>query len=937
MKRSGSALRVPLFAVSLMVLAGACAHHGNWPPATAVPAAVPSTERLKDAYGRLPLHFEENRGQAGVGVRYVARTSAGSVLLTAGGFSLPADGGPVRLAFAGGAPAPSLQALEPLAGRVNYYRGNGPNNWHTDVPTTARVRYAAVYPGIDVVVYGNQRQLEYDFVVASGADAGAIRVTIYDADAVELDAAGNVNIRRGGRTIVQRAPVVYQERDGRRELVPARYVVRNGRDVTFDISAYDRSRPLIIDPVVVYAARIGLGTALSIAVDNAGYAYFAGGNTGAFNNEYPMVNAAFPQRVTGLDEIFVTKLSPDGASLVYSTYIGSASRDFLHGIATDGAGNAYITGATHSGYPTTPDAFQPTTVGGAEDGSVSFVTKFGPTGALVYSTFLDGTTFDNPADPIRGGVCYQGQGRGIAADAGGHAYVVGYTSTNNFPTTPGAYIPTKPTTGRRCLDFPAGYLTKLLPDGSSLVYSTYLDGNGVGRSVAIDNAGNAYVGGTASPPSAPPGTLTASLAPGGATTGNYVAKFNATGLPSQTTVIGPSPDSISVGSDGSAYVASGAASGSGFAGRLNPGGTAWLWTTALPGVLTSIAAAPDLSAWVAGYTDADSFPTKDPLRAKTAQVEAVVLKLSSAGSLLFSTTLGDGRAFGVAVDNAGDAYVTGGAGADFISTTPGAYSSPPSASEDVFVLKLSDAATPPSADTKPTVSILKPSDTAWTGNSIDIAAMATDDKGLQHIELWGDGAVFGTIPCSGTTCSGTILWITGPLPPAAYEVNAVATDSAGNQTVSPKITLFKDATSPVRPSGATPLTATITTPANGATVSGNVTVSMAAGSVSGSPLFELKVDNSSVLFSGAPGTTTVSTPWSTQAYANGAHTLGLRVTDGARIATAGVTVTVSNSTGGGGAGNDTVGLASPRFRVRGLFAAGPSCGLPVRCRPRPTR
>jgi hypothetical protein len=902
------------YVVAFMLLTSACARHSALEGAQAKSPASPPA-RLEAAYGRLPVHFEANRGQLPDEIGFAARTSTGRIDLAPGGFLLSLAAAPVRLSFAGATSAVSPQPLEALPGRVNYYRGSDPKGWYADIPTFARVRYAQVYPGIDVVIYGNQQALEYDFVVAPGADPGKIRVRVEGADSVEPTASGDLTIRRGDRTIVQHAPVAYQLRGDRREAVHARYIVRGGRDVLFEVGAYDRTRPLVIDPVITYAARIGFGEAVAIAVDNAGYAYFTGTNTGAFGNEYPMVNAAFPQRTTGLDEIFVTKLSPDGSSLIYSTYFGGGMRDYVHGIATDGAGNAYITGKTGIGVPTTPGAFQPTVEFKGEDASETFVAKFGPTGALLYSTYLQGRTVDNMADQIRGNVCYQGAGNGIAADSAGNAYVVGFTSTTDFPTTPGAYIPTKPTVGNRCLDYAGGYLTKLSADGSSLVYSTYLDGNGAGLSIIVDGAGNAYVGGISANPSAPPGTVTADLS-GGATfspppgrgvpggpASAYLTKFNASGLPTQTTLIGFRPDSISVGPDASIYAA-----GNSSAGRMNAGGTAWIWLNSLASQVYGIAAAADASAWV---------------------VYGRIAQYAADGALVSDTAITGATVRSVDVDSAGNAYVVGNADSTF-TTTPGAYSAPPTvgggcpsgttcASPDVVVVKLSPGTGGGGGGdtTKPTVAITKPSNGAWTGASINVAATATDNAGLKEIKLWGNGTVFGTIPCSGTTCSGNVWWTTGPLPPAAYEVNAVATDTAGNQTVSATVTIYKDARTPLKPSGATvtgggggttppQLTAAITSPANGVSVSGDVTVTFGSGNASGTPVYTLKVDNANVIFSGSTSASSVSTPWSTTGYSNGTHTLNLTVTDGAgRTATSAATVMVSNPPPGGGGGDTT--------------------------------
>src|SRR5438067_5256719 len=317
-------VRTTLLAVILLLLTAASVEAS--PPTARLPpspAQPPSKAQLDEAYGRLPLHFEENRGQADSTVRFIAHTAAGRVLLTSTGFVLALDGPALRLSFAGATAEPTTQALDLRPGRVNYYLGQDPQRWHTDIPTYGRVRYAEVYAGIDVVVYGNQRQLEYDVVVGPGADPGVVRVRVEGAEALHVDASGDLRIQRGDRTIVQRAPMVYQERDGRREPVNARYVLRQGNEVAFDIGVYDRSRPLFIDPLIAYSARIGPGTAVGIAVDSAGYAYFAGNDGGS---TYPQVNPAY-QQSAGYVEMFVTKLSPNGDSLIYSTFIGSFWHD----------------------------------------------------------------------------------------------------------------------------------------------------------------------------------------------------------------------------------------------------------------------------------------------------------------------------------------------------------------------------------------------------------------------------------------------------------------------------------------------------------------------------------------------------------------------------------------------------------------------------------
>jgi len=686
-------VRAITIAVLVAVTSIGCAR----PPLSAPGATV------RDSYRRLPLHFEENRGQADPDARYVARTATGTILLTPAGLVLALEGQRVIVSFGGDAPHPNLEAVAPLPGRVNYYVGRDPKGWRTDIPTYGRVRYPHVYPGIEVVVYGNQQRLEYDFVVAPGADPEQIRLHVKGAERLTLAGNGDLHFVRGGRAIVQRAPALYQERDGRREPVAGRYLLPGPNEIAFAVGSYDRTRPLIIDPQVVYSTRIGVGVGRNIAIDASGFVYVTGENAVPGGAGYPTVNPAFPHQGNGFEDIFVTKLSPNGDSLVYSTFIGSFWRDFVNGIGVDAEGNAYITGAAHNDFPTTPGAFQPTAIGG-EEPTTPFVAKFSPAGALLYSTFLSGTTFDG--DPVRGNNCFTGSANGIAVDAAGHAYVTGVTRTTNFPTTPGAYksAPPAPPAGSTCFAGGGAWVTKLAPDGASLVYSSYMDG--AGSAIAVTVFGEASVTG---PLDAVPFPVT-TLAANGSQTGGAVVMLDATGLPIHGTVIGPVADSIVVGGDGTRYVSgTGAtnfvASNEGFqqtppggldafAGRLNSTGTAWLWSTYVGGsgadTITGIAAdANSESAWLVGSTDSVDFPTKAELRAKAAATEIVALRLSKKGKLLFSTFLGDGNGNGIALDPAGSVYLIGFANADF-ATTPGAFNTTPSGSPDVFVLKLTD-------------------------------------------------------------------------------------------------------------------------------------------------------------------------------------------------------------------------------------------------------
>jgi hypothetical protein len=450
---------------------------GDRPAAGPAPDARPS---IAAAYGGLPLHFEPNRGQAPDGVDFLARGDGYALLLSPGAAALslrrpapapdpgpdaapgpaavtaPAaptvDGPVVRLEVLGAAGRAPAVPEDALPGRVNYFLGNDPARWRTDIPTYGRVRYPAVYPGVDLVYYGHGRQLEYDFVPAPGADPGLVRLRLGAVERAAIDAAGDLVLGTTGGTIRQRRPLMYQERGGLRETVDGGYLLgsdppsTDARSVTPEsvggagdpartasaapstgpsvevgswVGAYDAGRPLVIDPVLVYSTYLGGSggdSGSGIAVDGQGSAYVTGFTE---SPDFPLANPLPPPNTTlrGGGDAFVAKLGPGGNTLVYSTYLGGSSGDVGFGIAVDAQGNAYVTGSTRSvdllASPLPPN----NALRGGDD---AFVAKLGPGGnTLVYSTYLGGSGPD--------------VGSGIAVDAQGSAYVAGITNSADFP------------------------------------------------------------------------------------------------------------------------------------------------------------------------------------------------------------------------------------------------------------------------------------------------------------------------------------------------------------------------------------------------------------------------------------------------------------------------------------------------------------------------
>src|SRR5215207_10088156 len=699
------------------------------------------------SYGALPLSFELNQGQTDGTVDFLARAGGYLLFLTPTEAVMAFDNSAthsskwnqeellstdrnkpepsrliVRMKLEGANSATSAEGLDELASRANYFSGPDSSQWHTDIPTYARVRYAQVYSGIDMVYYGNRRQLEYDFVVAPGSDPSVIQIAFKGIEDAEINHMGDVLLRTAQGDLRLSEPIAYQESNGMREEVSASYIRKGVSGIGFQLGDYDRSRPLIIDPVLVYSTYLGgngFDQGYAIAVDSLGSAYVTGKTAAA---DFPTTAGAFQTIFGGGDALFIAKLNPQGTALVYSSYINGASGN---GIAVDSAGNAYVTGeASTPNFPTTPgafqtapygfdtfvtklnatgsalvysarfggnfddfgraialdaagnayitgwtvcsattctfptvNAFQPKYAGGYND---AFVTKINSLGsALVYSTYLGGGQIINATDDW---------GEGIAVDSAGSAYVTGYTYAPDFPVTPGAYD-----TSRAGLD---AFVTKFTPDGASLVYSTFIGGPAreQGQGIALDASGNAYVTGLTESADNPftkeydgfpvtPGAFQ--------TTGSYdafVSKLNPQGSALvYSTYLGGNAGvdrgwAIAVDNTGSAYVAGDTTSsdfpiasavqptyGGGlsdaFATKLNAAGSALVYSTFLGGSLFDEGRGIDLdgngNAFAIGSTSSDNFPTANALQVSNGcglehHDDAFIVKIGAAGS---TTTL----------------------------------------------------------------------------------------------------------------------------------------------------------------------------------------------------------------------------------------------------------------------------------------------------------
>src|SRR4051812_454462 len=406
-------------------------------------------------YGRLPLAFEPNQGQTGGDVKFISRAAGYTVSVNATEASLAfgnATATNVRTTFVGANRSAHVHGIDRLGGVSNYLIGADRRQWHTGIPQFAKVRSDAVYPGVDVVMYGNQRQLEYDFVIAPHADPAAIILSIAGADAISLQENGDLVIATPSRSLRMPRPIAYQDVDGGRREVSVDYRLSK-TTVTFAIGSYDRGATLVIDPLVVGASTYLGGTGTDepndVAVDAAGNAYLTGYTTGQF----PAANGR-PLPAGGYADAFVTKIDAAGSSVVYSTVFGGSAFDNAQAIAVDASGAVYVAGGT-----TSPDfpavGGIRSTLLGAEDG---FVAKLDASGtSFVYSTLVGASGVDEVSD--------------LALGASGEVYIAGTTMSTDLPAASGA----EKGFGGGTFD---AFAMKLNAAGSQVLYCTYLGGGG---------------------------------------------------------------------------------------------------------------------------------------------------------------------------------------------------------------------------------------------------------------------------------------------------------------------------------------------------------------------------------------------------------------------------------------------------------------------------
>lgn len=615
----------------------------------------------------VPTFFMANQGQAPKSVLFMAKGSGLTAYFLRREILLRAPGAWVHMRFPGAAATAQVEGASPLAARANFLIGDA-SQWHRGVRTFAAVRYHDLYPGIDMIYGGAGVHLKSEFVVAPGFDPAKIRIRYGGVGSPSIRHDGSLSITVGDQQLTEAPPYVYQERRAVRTAVESSYLLDPDSSVGFSIGRHDASLPLIIDPVMTYSTTIGatsFNAATAIAVDGAGSAYIAGYTD---SSALPTANPAQNFNLGGV-AAFVAKLNAAGNSLEYCTYMGGSGDDRAYGIAVDSSGAAYVTGSTTSLDFPTRYAEQTSLQGGRD----AFVFKLSPMGNMLeYSTFLGGSGTETA--------------NGIALDASGNAYVVGDTTSLNFPAS--GYQ----TANHGSQD---AFVAKLSSNGQQLLFSTYLGGAGAdhGGAIAVDSNGSAYI------------------------TGYTWSRNFPLANAFQTVIGGPCNAYIArLSSDGNSLLFSTYIGGSGC-------------TMAYPETGQGIAVDPQGNASVAGVTSSSDFPLWNAIQPQLeGSTDVFVVKVNSAGGMLFSTYIGgSGVDIGnaIALDASGAIYVVGYTYSDDFPVTTGAVQTANAGSCDAFLFKLS-----PTGDT-----LLYATYLGGSGNDT-ASGVALDANGNVYLSGW---------------------------------------------------------------------------------------------------------------------------------------------------------------------------------------------------------
>ena len=633
------------------------------------------TQKVAGQYGKLPMSFEPNQGQSAPQVKFVSRGQGYQLFLTGDeavvavrSAAKPKKVSPrlarrlearetsqfavVSMKLDGANANAAVTGASQLPGKVNYFIGKDASKWHTDIPTYAQVKYAGIYPGIDLVYYGNQKQLEYDFVVAPGADPKAIAFNVNGASALRVSKQGDLVMKTAAGDVTFAKPVVYQEIAGERRDVAGKFVVKGEHEVKFALGAYDATQTLTIDPsVLIYSTYLG-GSGASgdfgygIALDAAGDAFVVGTTSSA---DFPTANNyGTPANIgAGVTAAFVTELNPAGTAFTYSTYLGgSGTAGFGDGgdsIAVDANGHVFVSGYTESpDFPVTTSAYQATPPESTAVEGAGFIAELNPatsgTGQLLYSTYLGGS---GDIDETHG----------IATDGTGKVYATGISDSADFPTL----NPLQAT--------PAGignaYLTVIdttKANGASLIFSTVMGGTGAGTSevpyssygfgITVDAAKHSYVTGATSSTDFAPAPTTNTCGASGQGTAFLVEIDTSVATPTSL-----------------------------FA--LCLGGTTG------DTIATSVAIAPDATAGITGQTFATDFavtntiplPPNTPTPGSTSVVFAAKINTTGGTPVAYSTSFGGNggdNGYGIAFDGSGNMYIGGETQSGDFPITPGA-------------------------------------------------------------------------------------------------------------------------------------------------------------------------------------------------------------------------------------------------------------------------